>query len=50
MAMKVKKKVQKLIDPRVLDAYPDGALNDAFERAAARARLKHAETAVSLVL
>jgi DNA topoisomerase-1 len=34
------------VDPRVLDAYPDGALTDAFGRTTARDRLKHAEAAV----
>jgi DNA topoisomerase-1 len=38
------------VDPRVLDAYPNGALEDAFERTTARPRLKHAEAAVLLLL
>jgi DNA topoisomerase-1 len=38
------------VDPRVLDAYPDGALEDAFGRTTARPRLKHAEAAVLLIL
>ncbi|MDX6252674.1 MAG: topoisomerase [Kribbellaceae bacterium] len=38
------------VDPRVLDAYPNGALEDAFEHTTARPRLKHAEAAVLLLL
>jgi DNA topoisomerase-1 len=38
------------IDPRVLSAYPDGRLDEAFGQASAKPRLKHAEAAVLLLL
>jgi DNA topoisomerase-1 len=38
------------IDPRVLSAYPDGRLDEAFGQAAPRPRLKHAEAAVLLLV
>ena len=38
------------IDPRVLAAYPDGRLHEAFGQASAKPRLRHAEAAVLLLL
>ena len=38
------------VDPRVLSAYPDGRLHEAFARADARPRLKHAEAALLVIL
>jgi DNA topoisomerase-1 len=38
------------IDPRVLSAYPDGRLHEAFTEVSAKPRLKHAEAALLLIL